>query len=132
MQFQSKFLVMVLGLFTQLFFAAPIHSDPVQSTHHTVREMFSASAPERHSLTLIAFSPLVVKGQTLGEVLVYDDPATKRPMDYFELYESTGELVAVGWFDRFGIQRIAVDRGMLENGDKVEGAFVFFADGDSI
>jgi len=131
-QFRTKFFVMVLGLFTQLSFAASIHSDPVQTSHRAVREMFSASAPERHSLTLIAFSPLVVKGQTLGEVLVYDDPATKRPMDYFELYDSTGELAAVGWFDRFGIQRIAVDRGMLDNTDKPEGAFVFFVDGDSI
>jgi hypothetical protein len=75
---------------------------------------------------------LVVEGKTLGEVLAYDDPTTKRPVDYFELYDSTGDLVALGWFDQFGIQRVAVDRGLLESRDEVEGVYVFFLEGDSI
>src|SRR5215470_5826652 len=37
-----------------------------------------------------------------------------------------------GWFDQFGIQRVAVDRGLLEREDKVEGVYVFFLEGDSI
>jgi hypothetical protein len=48
------------------------------------------------------------------------------------LYYSTGDLVALGWFDQFGIQRVAVDRGLLESRDEVEGVYVFFLEGDSI
>jgi len=65
-------------------------------------------------------------------VAAYDDPTTKRPADYWELYNSTGDLLGVGWFDRFGIQRLAVDRGLLEDEDKLEGVFVLLSEGDSV
>jgi hypothetical protein len=68
----------------------------------------------------------------LGAFAVYDDARTKRPADYFEVYDSNGDLLAVGWFDRFGIQRMAVDRGLIEKGDELEGVFVSLLDGDSI
>ena len=87
---------------------------------------------EQRSLTLVSSSPLVVEGQTLGEVLVYDDLSTKRPADYFELYDNPGDLIAVGWFDRFGIERMAVDRGILDGEDELEGVFVSLLEGDSI
>jgi hypothetical protein len=87
---------------------------------------------EQRSLTLVSSSPLVVEGQTLGQVLVYDDPTTKRPADYFELYDKPGELIAVGWFDRFGIGRVAVDRGLVEGTYKLEGVFVVLIDGDAV
>ena len=132
MEFKTKIFVVVLSLFTQFAFVTPIHSDLIQTNDRTSQEIFSALATEQHSLTLVSFSPLVVEGKTLGEVLVYDDPTTKRPVDYFELYDSVGDLVALGWFDQFGIQRMAVDRGLLEKGDELEGVFVFFLEGDSI
>ena len=77
-------------------------------------------------------SPLVVEGQTLGQVLAYDDPSTKRPADYFELHDNPGGLIAVGWFDRFGIEWMAVDRGILDGEDELEGVFVSLLEGDSI
>jgi hypothetical protein len=129
---KAKIFVAVVGLFTQLVLVTPIHSDLIQTNDRTSQETFSALATEQHSLTLVSFSPLVVEGKTLGEVLAYDDPTTKRPVDYFELYDSTGDLVALGWFDQFGIQRVAVDRGLLESRDEVEGVYVFFLEGDSI
>jgi hypothetical protein len=129
---KAKIVVTVVSLFTPLFLVTPIHSDLIQTNDRTSQEIFSALATEQHSLTLVSFSPLVVEGKTLGEVLIYDDPTTKRTVDYFELYDSTGDLVAVGWFDQFGIQRVAVDRGVLERGDEVEGVYVFFLEGDSI
>ena len=55
-----------------------------------------ATGLEQRSLTLVSSSPLVVEGQTLGEVLVYDDLSTKRPADYFELHDNPGDLIAVG------------------------------------
>ena len=68
----------------------------------------------------------------MGEVLIYDDPTTKRPADYFELYDTDGDLLAVSWFDRFGIQRVAVDRGLLEEADKLEGVFVILLEGEPL
>jgi len=94
--------------------------------------LLSATQLEQHSLTLVSSSPLVVEGQTLGEVIVYDDPTTKRPEDYFELHDNPGDLIAVGWFDRFGIERMAVDRGILDGEDELEGVFVSLSEGDSI
>ena len=132
MKLKAKIFVTVVGLFTQLVLVTPIHSDLIQTNDRTSQQTFSALATEQHSLTLVSFSPLVVEGKTLGEVLAYDDPTTKRPVDYFELYDSTGDLVALGWFDQFGIQRVAVDRGLLESRDEVEGVYVFFLEGDSI
>jgi hypothetical protein len=129
---KAKIVVTVVSLFTPLFLVTPIHSDLIQTNDRTSQKIFSALATKQHSLTLVSFSPLVVEGKTLGEVLIYDDPTTKRPVDYFELYDSTGDLVVVGWFDQFGIQRVAVDRGVLERGDEVEGVYVFFLEGDSI
>jgi hypothetical protein len=38
----------------------------------------------------------------------------------------------VGWFDSFGIRRTAVDRGILEEKDKLEGIFVVVLDGDPV
>jgi len=132
MEFKTKILITALSLFTQLSFAGPTYSDLIQINHRTAQEISSALATEHHSLTLVAFSPLVVEGKRLGAVLMYDDPATKRPVDYFELYNSAGDLVAVGGFDQFSIQRLGVDRGLLEKRDKLEGVFVFFLEGDSI
>jgi len=131
-KFKTKIFVMALSLFNQLSIATPTHSDLIPTSERTSQEIFSALATEQHSLTLVSLSPLVVNGKTLGEVLVYDDPTSKRPLDYLALYDSAGDLVALGWFDRFGIQRIAVDRGLLDEGDELEGVFVFFLGGDSI
>jgi hypothetical protein len=65
-------------------------------------------------------------------VYVYADVGTKRTADYLELYDKEGDLVGASWFDRFGIQRTAIDRGIMEEEDKLEGVFVVVLDGDSI
>jgi hypothetical protein len=43
-----------------------------------------------------------------------------------------GNLVAVVWFDRFGIRRTAVDRSFLRGKNQVEGVFVPIDDGELI
>lgn len=83
-------------------------------------------------LNLVALSPLIAGEQTLGTVVIYDDPATPRPADYIELYNGDGNLVAVGWFDRFGIQRVAVDRAFVDGEDRLEGVLVAVLDGNFI
>ena len=84
------------------------------------------------AMNLISVSAVVVDGETVGSLAVYDDPRTARPEDYIELYDKDGLLVAVGWIDRFGIERIAVDRALLENRDDLHGTFVTVVDGESI
>lgn len=84
------------------------------------------------SMNLISLTPVVSGDRTVGRLAVYDDPRTARSADYIELYDNGGQLVAVGWIDRFGIQRISVDRSLLENRDDLRGVFVTVVDGVAI
>ena len=68
----------------------------------------------------------------LGALLVYDDPETKRSEDYLELYDNDTNLVAVRWFDRFGIERITVDRSLFDDESKLQGVFVTLLSGESL
>ena len=124
----------MLGLVAQLFFFGYVAAEPLEAGDNLSGQEIGlpATVSEQPTLTLVSFSPLVVEGEIVGEVAAYDDPTTKRPIDYWELYNSEGGLSAVGWFDRFGIQRTAVDRGLLDNEDKLEGVFVLLSEGDSV
>ena len=84
------------------------------------------------SFTLISFSPLVANGETVGAIAVYDDPTTQRPADYLEVFDSGGRLVVVSWIDRFGIERLVVDRALVEGGQELEGVFVMVVNGEAI
>ena len=87
-----------------------------------------SSAPPQRPLQVIQSSPLIAGGVKLGTAVLYDDPSTRRAADYLELYDSQGGLVAVSWFDRFGIQRIAVDRAFADGEERLEGVFVTVVD----
>jgi hypothetical protein len=89
--------------------------------------------PEQHPLSLVSFQPWVVEGEIFGLVAayVYDDVTTDRSADYWEIYDNEGNLLALSWFDRFGIKRTAVDRGIMEELGRLEGIFVVISDGDS-
>ncbi len=90
--------------------------------------------PERDDMTLVSFQPWVLEGEILGAVgaYVYDDITTERPADYWELYDKDGNLLAISWFDKFGIQRTAIDRAILEEEDMLDGIFVVVVDDNSI
>jgi hypothetical protein len=87
---------------------------------------------QRENLNLISHSPLIAGGQKLGTVVIYDNPATRRPADYLELYDTAGGVVAIVWFDRFGIQRTVVDRALVEDGEELEGVLVAVSEGEPI
>jgi len=103
---------------------------------------------EKHSIAKVAFPsvelpprpvsvgkaiPLVMHGVALGTAVVYSDSdAGRPPNDYLEFYNDAGNLIAVVWFDRFGIRRAAVDRSFLDGKEHVEGVFVSVVDGDFI
>ena len=95
------------------------------------QQIFSA-ASAMHALVPVSSAPVVLDDDTPGNVVAYDDPTTTRPADYFELYDNDGNLLAIGWYDRFGIRRIAVDRGLFDEAQKPKGLFVTLLDGNSV
>jgi hypothetical protein len=86
----------------------------------------------RASLTLVRFVAVTSEGENLGMIAIYDDPMTRRPEDSLELRDNDGHIVAVEWFDRFGIRRLTLDRGFLRGAGKFEHIFVKLVSGESI
>jgi len=133
MAFRNKIYFIILGIIVQVLFFGDVRADELQPSDNATGQEIAA-APEQHDMSLVSFDPWVVEGEVLGEVAayVYDDVTTERPADYWELYDKNGDLLAVSWFDRSGVQRSAVDRGILEEKDRLEGVFVVVLTGDSI
>jgi hypothetical protein len=97
-------------------------------------EQQNPAALEQHKTTLLSIEQWIVDGEVAGFVAayVYKDVTTERAVDYLELYDKEGDLVAISWFDQFGIQRVAIDRGIVEGEGKLEGTFVAVWDGDPV
>jgi len=135
MSFKKK--VSFTGSKLALFAAAAIFVAAQTSANVNAAENGSAGKidlaaldmPER-PLTVVLLSPLMEQGTQLGLAVIYDDPSTQRPSDYLEVYNRDGSLVAVAWFDRFGIERVAVDRAFVDGEDELEGVFVPLVDGN--
>src|SRR5215813_4240525 len=124
--------LVILGLIVQLFVFGHATAQPVEVTDNTSGWEIPDTASKIGFLVPISTVPCIVEGNIVGQFTVYDDPTTERSVDYWELYDNDGDLVAISWFDRFGIERLAIDRGLVDEGDKLEGAFVIFSDGDSV
>jgi hypothetical protein len=133
MKIRNKIYFIILGIIAQLLFFTDIRAEEVQPSDNAT-EQESVTAPEQHDMSLVSFSPWVVEGEVLGGVAeyVYNDVTTERPADYWELYDREGNLLVISWFDRFGIKRTAVDRGIVQEKDQLEGIFVVVLDGDSL
>lgn len=127
-------IIILLGLIGELILLGYIASTSVQAaeTAGEAKTSLPALGLSRRSLNLVSLVPVAAEGQAVAIVAVYDDPSTQRTEDYLELYDSDGALVAIGWFDQFGIQRMAVDRALVEGGDRLQGVFVTVVDGESI
>lgn len=134
MALKNKIYLIILALVGQLFFFGHIPTESLEAGGSVPnQEIFlPVSAPEQDHLTLVSFFRLVAQDTIVGGIAIYDDAGTKRPGDYLELYNRAGDLLAVSWFDRFGIERTAVDRGLLEAADKLHGIFIVLIDGDSV
>jgi hypothetical protein len=136
MTFRNKVYVTIFGILefiAVLFFLGFVAVRAVEASDNA-REQKMITGPEPHDIRLVSLDPWVVEGEVSGAVAVYiyDDVTTERPADYWELYDKEGGLLAVSWFDRFGIRRTAVDRGVAEQKDELEGTFVVVLDGDLI
>lgn len=121
-----------LAFFLCFLFAGDARAQDANTAANAGAEA-TVAEPEPHSMTRVSVDPWVVEGEILGvvAVYVYDDVTTKRPADYWEIYDQDGELLAIGWFDHLGIQRTAVDRGILEEKGQLEGIFVVVTDGEA-
>jgi hypothetical protein len=122
----------LLGFVVELLFLSYLATKVLGADAPLKQDFFPVSLPERSHLRLISMVPVTVEGEVLGRVAVYDDSTTQRPADCLEFYNKIGNLVAVSWFDRYGIRRIVVDRGLLEGKDDLQGIFVVVLDGEPI
>jgi hypothetical protein len=137
MSFRSKTYLVILAIATQLWHTgniraseaprAPLPSEPGASEPQ-------GEGPAQHVVTLISFDPWVIEGELMGGVAayVYSDVTTNWPIDYWELYDVEGNLLAISWFDNLGVRKTAVDRGIVEEKDELEGIFVEIFRGDPI
>ena len=130
---RNKLYFTILAIVAQLWLFADVRAGELQAATNAAGQE-TAAGPEAHDMSLVSFQPWVVEGQVLGALAeyVYDDVTTQRPTDYWELYDKQGELLAISWFDRFGIQRTAIDRGIVEQKNQREGVFVVVLDGDAV
>lgn len=134
MNLKSKILVAFLSLCAHLAICTSAQAEPIRAEGSAAgrKVVVTIEPSEQNFLIPVSVMALVVDGRTLGQVVAYDDPTTSRPADGFELYSSTGELIAIGWFDQFGIRRLGVDRALVDGGDQLEGIFVWVIEGYAI
>jgi hypothetical protein len=134
MTFRNKIYVTIFGILefiAVLFLLGLVAARAAEASDNAGKQEIVAG-PEQHEMRLVSFDPWVVEGEVMGAVAtyVYDDVTTERPADYWEIYNQDGALLAVTWFDSLGVRKTAVDRGIVEEKDKLEGVFVVVLDGD--
>jgi hypothetical protein len=126
-------LIIFATLLAQVRAVGYSYADPAAiRSDDSVQGSLTVSLPRKDRLTPVSVLALTSNGETLGGIAVYDDPMTKRPADYLELFNNLGALLAVAWIDNFGIERLAVDRGVLQNADMLEGVYALIPTGDPI
>ena len=86
----------------------------------------------RASLNLVQLVPVTSNRDNVGIIAIYDNPMTRRAEDYLELRDDRGQIVAIEWFDQFGIRRLTLDRGFLNGAAKFERIFVTLLSGEPI
>ena len=124
-----------LGLSLLLLSSGSLHAEAIRVTENLRGEkvLLPSSAPETDRLLLVSFVTMAPEAEIIGALASYDDPKTRRSVDYLELYDGTGSLLLISWVDRFGIRRTAMDRGLLqEEASRLEGVLVLLLEGDLV
>lgn len=125
-----SFLMLVLS---PLFLAEKsVQAEPIRIMENLRREivLLPSGVPDRNQLSFVSSVAVESEAQVVSILASYDDPTTKRPLDYVELYDAFGGLLLVGWVDPFGIRRLAMDSGLLRaEGSELERVLVLIADG---
>lgn len=125
-------LALLVSILSALFLAPNATSESLRTKENLRREtvVLPLSAPDASQLALVGYAPVADEESDLGIAFLYDDPQTGREVDYIEFYDQMGDLLLVTWIDRYGIYRVAVDRGLLrEENREAEGVLVLLADG---
>jgi hypothetical protein len=128
------FIAVATAYLMVVLFVLAVMANAEEPANTAVQQQLGIFAPGEHQTNLMSVEPLIVDEEVVGSIAsyVYQDVRTDRPVDYWELYDQDGELLALGWFDKFGIQRIAMDEGILTDEGKPDGTFVLVMDGDNI
>ncbi len=134
MTFKIEICFAILTLVSQLVFFGYAAAEPLETSEAALEQdvLLTTLVAERNRHSLVSYFPVIIEGEDAGMVTVYKDPTAERSADYWEFYDPERNLVAASWFDRFGIARIAVDRGLLEETGQREGVFVVFVKGESL
>ncbi|MDH3442283.1 MAG: hypothetical protein OEN50_00020 [Deltaproteobacteria bacterium] len=91
------------------------------------------SAPETRDFLLVTYFKIRLDDQFVAIVALYNDPKTRREVDYAEVYQGSGHLLGIAWLDEFGVRRSAVDYGLIgEDSANVTGVLVLVNEGNSI
>ena len=112
----------------------PVHARGILSTEQSIvgTVLLPPSVPEKDRFVWLSVFTIAPDREIIAALGLYDDPQTTRAVDYVELYDGAGSMLAGSWVDRFGILRMAVDRGLLqEESEVLEGVFVLVSEGTS-
>ena len=83
------------------------------------------TTPDRNVMAAVDSYLFFEDGGELGVFIYYDDPRTKRDIDYIEFYDTDGNLLIVTWIDHLGICHVALDQGLLNEEDPaVDGTLI--------
>jgi len=134
MKEKKKIYFVIFGFCLLLITSQSVHAEEILSTERSIvgQVVLPPSVPEKDRFVWLSVFTMAADGEIIAALDLYDDPQTTRPVDYVELYDGSGSLLAVGWLDRLGILRMAVDRGLFqEESEVLEGVFVLVSEGTS-
>jgi len=126
MEHKYKIYFMILIFVIPSLVAAPLEI----SDNASALEISLPITGTMHQLTLVSLFPMFIGGEVVGSIAIYDDPNTKNPGDLRMYYDNAGDILVMYWFDKFGIGRLALDRGVFERSQKPQKEFVVFLEGD--
>jgi len=86
-----------LGLSLLLLSSGSLHAEAIRVTENLRGEkvLLPSSAPETDRLLLVSFVTMAPEAEIIGALASYDDPKTRRSVDYLELYDGTGSLLLI-------------------------------------
>ncbi|HEY7714689.1 MAG TPA: hypothetical protein VIE90_09285 [Candidatus Binatia bacterium] len=121
-----KILVLVV-LLTAVFFNGDVLSQQLRITENLRQQpvLLPMTTPDRNVMAAVDSYLFFEDGGELGVFIYYDDPRTKRDIDYIEFYDTDGNLLIVTWIDHLGICHVALDQGLLNEEDPaVDGTLI--------
>jgi hypothetical protein len=106
---------------------------PVEINWPPEQVLLPGSAPDRTGMKIVQQVILFESELGEGKLMFYDDPRTKRRIDYIEFRDFEGNLLVISWIDRFGVCQAAIDRGLLDpKGPRIDGIVVMIEIGTEL